>query len=66
MAKEKIPTLKQKNGCKHEHSDPLYLRGSKMWTSTQKVLGHMIFACYDCGAFFKKQSNKIEVNDAVE
>jgi hypothetical protein len=26
----------------------------------------MIFACYDCGAFFKKQSNKIEVNDAVE
>ena len=61
MAKEKIPTLKQKESCKHENSDPLYLRGEKKWVSTQKILGYMVFGCYDCGAFFLKEQVKKDV-----
>ncbi len=65
MQKETIPTLPTRKGCTHKNSDPLYLRGDKSWTSTQKVLGYMVFGCYDCGSFFKKESNKVELNDAL-
>lgn len=52
--------LKQKRDCKHNNSDPLYLRGEKSWTSTQKVKGQMVYGCYDCGAFFIKDKKEIE------
>lgn len=66
MEKQKTPTLKPRKNCSHENSDPLYLRGDKKWISTQKVLGYMVFGCYDCGAFFLKEKTNVELNDELQ
>ena len=52
-----------KKECKHENSDPMYARGEKNWTSTQKILGYMVYVCYDCGAFFKKGTEEVKKDE---
>lgn len=56
MEEEKIPTLKQRKGCVHKLSLPLYARdqGKGVWTSTQNITGKMIYICIKCGALLDK------------
>ncbi len=66
MEKEKIPTLEPRKGCSHKNSDPLYARGEKSWTSTQKINGTMTYVCYDCGSFFRKANEDIKIDANCE
>jgi len=58
---DKIPKLKENKNCKHNNSNPLYLRREKNWISTQKILGYMVYCCLDCKAFFIKSNEELDI-----
>ena len=44
--------MEQKTKCNHKLTLPLYARDQNkgVWTSTQKLVGQMIYICTKCGA----------------